>query len=74
MIYKKSQEAFYDGKKRKESYPQRIDYGKKQQIAKQLLQVYDIETAEDIQDALKDLLSRTSNHILNVYFVKHRFS
>ena len=31
----------------------------KRQIIQQLLQEYDIETAEDIQDALKDLLGGT---------------
>lgn len=33
----------------------------KRQIIQQLLQEYDIETAEDIQDALKDLLGGTIN-------------
>ncbi len=33
---------------------------RKRQITQQLLQEYDIETAEDIQDALKDLLGGTT--------------
>ena len=33
----------------------------KRNIIHQLLEEYDIETAEDIQDALKDLLAQTAN-------------
>ena len=36
----------------------------KRQIIQQLLQEYDIETAEDIQDALKDLLGGTIKEIM----------
>ena len=36
----------------------------KRQIIQQLLQEYDIETAEDIQDALKDLLSGTIKEMM----------
>ena len=36
----------------------------KRQIIHQLLQEYDIETAEDIQDALKDLLGGTLKEML----------
>ena len=49
------QEAvFYKKKKRKE----RMSEGKKNIIAA-LLREYDIQSAEDIQDALKDLLGGT---------------
>ena len=37
----------------------------KRNIIHQLLQEYDIETAEDIQDALKDLLGGTCKICLN---------
>ena len=36
----------------------------KRQIIQQLLQEYDIETAEDIQDALKDLLGGTIKEMM----------
>ena len=36
----------------------------KRQIIQQLLQEYDIETAEDIQDALKDLLGSTIKEMM----------
>ena len=36
----------------------------KRNIIQQLLQEYDIETAEDIQDALKDLLGGTIKEII----------
>ena len=36
----------------------------KRQIIQQLLQAYDIETAEDIQEALKDLLGDTIKEMM----------
>ena len=36
----------------------------KRQIIQQLLQEYDIETAEDIHDALKDLLGGTIKEMM----------
>ena len=36
----------------------------KRQIIQQLLQEYDIETSEDIQDALRDLLGRTIKEMM----------
>ena len=59
MVKYKSQEAFYYGKKRKETCTQSVMTEGKRNIIQQLLQEYDIETAEDIQDALKDLLGGT---------------
>ena len=38
----------------------------KRQIIQQLLQEYDIETAEDIHDALKDLLGGTIEEMMEV--------
>ena len=38
----------------------------KRQIIQQLLQEYDIETAEDIQDALKDLLGGTIKEMMDI--------
>ena len=38
----------------------------KRQIIQQLLQEYDIETAEDIQDALKDLLGGTIKEMMDM--------
>lgn len=40
----------------------------KRQIIQQLLQEYDIETAEDIQDALKDLFM----HLLYIAPITHQ--
>lgn len=41
----------------------------KRQIIQQLLQEYDIETAEDIQDALKDLLGGTINEMMEARWI-----
>ena len=43
----------------------------KRQIIQQLLQEYDIETAEDIQDALKDLLGGTIKEMLEAEMDDH---
>ena len=43
----------------------------KRQIIHQLLQEYDIETAEDIQDALKDLLGGTLKEMLEAEMDDH---
>ena len=40
----------------------------KRNIIQQLLQEYDIQTAEDIQDALKDLLGGTIKEMMETYF------
>lgn len=39
----------------------------KRNIIRQLLEEYDIESAQDIQDALKDLLGGTIKEILDQY-------
>ena len=43
----------------------------KRQIIQQLLQEYDIETAEDIQDALKDLLGGTIKGMMEAEMDDH---
>lgn len=43
----------------------------KRNIIQGLLQKYDIETAEDIQDALKDLLSSTIQEMLEAEMGDH---
>ena len=43
----------------------------KRQIIQQLLQEYDIETAEDIQDALKDLLGGTIKEMMEAEMENH---
>ena len=43
----------------------------KRQIIQQLLQEYDIETAEDIQDALKDLLGGTIKEMMEAEMDEH---
>lgn len=43
----------------------------KRQIIQQLLQEYDIETAEDIQDALKDLLGGTIKEMVEAEMDNH---
>lgn len=43
----------------------------KRNIIQQLLQEYDIETAEDIQDALKDLLGRTIKEMMEAEMDDH---
>ena len=40
----------------------------KRNIIRQLLEEYDIETAEDIQDALKDLLGGTLNEYYGYFY------
>ena len=49
---------------------ERLNEGKKNIIA-QLIQEYDIHTAEDIQDALKDLLGGTIESMLTAEFYNH---
>ena len=56
---------FFMGKRR-----ERLNEGKKNIIA-QLIQEYDIHTAEDIQDALKDLLGRTIESMLTAELDNH---
>ena len=43
----------------------------KRNIIQQLLQEYDIETAEDIQDALKDLLGGTIKEMMEAEMNNH---
>ena len=43
----------------------------KHQIVQKLLQEYDIETAEDIQDALKDLLGGTIKELMEAEMDNH---
>ena len=43
----------------------------KRNIIHQLLQEYDIETAEDIQDALKDLLGGTIKEMMDAKMDNH---
>ena len=43
----------------------------KRQIIQQLLQEYDIETAEDIQDALKDLLDGAIKEMMEAEMENH---
>ena len=43
----------------------------KRAIIRQLLQEYDIETAEDIQDALKDLLGGTIKEMMEAEMDDH---
>ena len=43
----------------------------KRNIIQQLLQEYDIETAEDIQDALKDLLGGTIKEMMEAEIDEH---
>ncbi len=43
----------------------------KRQIIQQLIQEYDIETAEDIQDALKDLLGGTIKEMMEAEMDDH---
>lgn len=44
---------------------------RKRNIIQQLLQEYDIETAEDIQDALKDLLGGTIKEMMEAEMDDH---
>ena len=43
----------------------------KRNIIRQLLEEYDIETAEDIQDALKDLLGGTIKEMMEAEMDEH---
>ncbi len=43
----------------------------KRNIIHQLLEEYDIQTAEDIQDALKDLLGRTIKEMMEAEMDDH---
>ena len=43
----------------------------KRNIIRQLLEEYDIETAEDIQDALKDLLGGTIKELMEAELDQH---
>ena len=43
----------------------------KRNIIQQLLQEYDIETAEDIQDAFKDLLGGTTKEMMEAEIDDH---
>ena len=72
MVKYKSQEAFYYGKKRKETCTQNSNDRRKANIIQQLLQEYDIETAEDIQDALKDLLGGTIKEMMEAWISMFR--
>ena len=69
--YIKSQEAFYYGKQKKEVYkPKPMTEGKRNLI-QGLLQEYDIQSAEDIQEALKDLLSGALQDMLETEMDNH---
>lgn len=57
-------EAFYYGKKREKTVHKVVMTEGKRNIIHQHLQEYDIETAEDIQDALKDLLGGTIKEMM----------
>jgi putative transposase len=61
------------GKKRKEKQPVHhvVMTDGKRAIIQQLLQEYDIETAEDIQDALKDLLGGTIKEMMEAEMNDH---
>lgn len=57
-------------KNKKPVYKVQMTEGKRQ-IIQQLLQEYDIETAEDIQDALKDLLGGTIKEMMEAEMDDH---
>ncbi len=64
MVKSKSQATLNYDKQKKEVYnPKSMTEGKRNLI-QESLQEYDIETAKDIQDALKDLLSGTVQEML----------
>ena len=46
----------------------------KRNIIQMLLQEYDIESAQDIQDALKDLLGGTIKEMMEAEFVLYKFT
>ena len=57
--------------RKKEVYKPRPMTEGKRNLIQGLLQEYDIETAEDIQDALKDLLSGTVKEMLEAEMDDH---
>ena len=71
MIKSNSKEAFYYGKQKKEVYKPKPMTDGKRNIIQRLLQEYDIETADDIQEALKDLLSGTIQEMLEAEMEDH---
>ncbi len=60
----------YD-KQKKEVYKPKLMTEGKRNIIQGLLQEYNIETADDIQDALKDLLSGTLKEMLDTEMDAH---
>ncbi|SKC04911.1 Transposase, Mutator family, partial [Lachnospiraceae bacterium] len=58
------------GKQKKPVHRVQMTDGKRQ-IIQQLLQEYDIQTAEDIQDALKDLLGGTIKEMMESEMDEH---
>lgn len=56
--------AFYYGKTKETCTQSMTD--RKRNIIRQILEEYDIETAEDIQDALKDLLGGTIKEMMEI--------
>lgn len=70
-MVKLEQEAFYDGKKEKKPVHHVQMTDGKRNIIRQLLEEYDIETAEDIQDALKDLLEGTIKEMMEAEMDDH---
>ena len=67
----KSYEAFYYGKQKKEVYKSKIMTEGKGNLIQGLLQEYDIQSADDIQEALKDLLSGTIRDMLETEMDNH---
>jgi putative transposase len=65
------QEAFTMPRSEKKTVHKVVMTEGKRQIIHQLLQEYDIETAEDIQDALKDLLGGTLKEMLEAEMDDH---
>ena len=66
-----SQEAFTMARREKKPVHKVVMTEGKRQIIQQLLQEYDIETAEDIQDALKDLLGGTIKEMMEAEMDDH---
>ena len=71
VIYTISREALYDGQKRKENHPQSLDDGRKTANHPTVPQEYDIETVEDIRDALKDLPGRIIKEMMEAEMDDH---
>ena len=71
MIKYKSQEAYYYGKRKKKPIHKVQMTEGKRNIIHQLLEEYDIQTAEDIQDALKDLLGGTIKEMMEAEMDEH---